>query len=152
MKVAWRWLPFSQLSLREFHDVLQLRQAVFVVEQRCTYLDVDGLDLQCWHGFGLEGDVVVASARILPPGLVSPMPSIGRVATALKVRGRGLGRELMQEALATTQRLYPGQSISISAQVYLKKFYSSLGFVARGADYDEDGIAHVKMIRSEVHG
>jgi ElaA protein len=139
------------LSLREFHDVLQLRQAVFVVEQRCAYLDVDGLDPQCWHGFGVEGEVVVAAARILPPGLVSPSPAIGRVATSVKARGRGLGRDLMHEALATTQRLYPGQSIAISAQVYLKKFYSSLGFVARGADYDEDGIAHVKMIRSEVY-
>ena len=85
--------------------------------------------------------------RIVPPGLVYAEAAIGRVATAPQARGRGLGRELMLEAIAQTKRLYPGGGIRIGAQRYLEKFYRSLGFVTSSEPYDEDGIEHVEMFR-----
>jgi ElaA protein len=146
--MGWSWLPFDRLSTRGLYDVLALRQRVFVVEQQCAYLDADGLDVQSWHGLGSTDDgVLVASARIVPPGLVSSEPAIGRVVTASEARGRGLGRRLMHEAIDQTKRLYPGQGIRVGAQCYLERFYTSLGFVTVGAPYDEDGILHVEMLR-----
>ena len=145
--MIWQWLPFDGLSGRQLHDVFQLRAKVFVVEQRCAYLDLDGADLQCWHGLGSEGGVLVATARLVPPGLKYTEPAIGRVVTAPEVRGRGLGRELMLEAIAQTRRLYPGQPIRVQAQRYLERFYESLGFAATSQPYDEDGIPHVDMLR-----
>ncbi len=70
MTLSFDWLPFDRLSGREVHDVLQLRQRVFVVEQTCPFLDADGLDPKCWHVLGRdEAGVLIATARLVPPGL-----------------------------------------------------------------------------------
>lgn len=143
----WEWLPFDRLTGRQVHDLLALRQRVFVVEQRCAYLDADGLDPKCWHGLGSRDGVLVACARIVPPGEKFAEPAIGRVVTAPEVRRSGLGRELMLEAIAQTKRLYPGQDIRLGAQRYLERFYRSLGFEPVGEPYDEDGIPHIEMVR-----
>ncbi len=146
----WEWLPFDRLTTRQLYDVLALRQRVFVVEQACAYQDADGDDPRCWHLLGTVHGELVATARLVPPGLKYPEPAIGRVVTAPSVRRQGLGRALMLEALAQVRRLFPGQPTRIGAQVYLERFYRSLGFVPVGAPYDEDGIAHVEMLRGEA--
>lgn len=147
MTVTFDWLPFDRLSGREVHDVLQLRSRVFVVEQTCAFLDADGVDPKCWHGLGREGDLLIATARLVPPGLKYEEPAIGRVVTAPEVRRTGAGRALMVSAIAQVQRLYPGQHIRLGAQRYLEKFYGSFGFVPSGEPYDEDGIPHIEMLR-----
>lgn len=144
---SFEWLPFDRLSGRQVHDLLQLRQRVFVVEQQCAYLDADGLDAKCWHGLGTLSNVLVSTARIVPPGLVAAEPAIGRVVSSPDHRKQGLGKQLMLEAIAQTRRLYPGQAIVIGAQRYLERFYGGLGFVISGSPYDEDGIPHVPMRR-----
>jgi len=146
--IGWSWLPFDRLSPRELYEVLALRQRVFVVEQRCAYLDADGRDPQCWHGLGTDADgALVATCRIVPPGVAYAEPAIGRVATAPEARRTGLGRRLMLEAIDQTKRLFPGQGIRIGAQQYLERFYRSLGFVTVSEPYDEDGIPHLEMFR-----
>jgi ElaA protein len=142
------WLPFDRLTPRQLHDVLQLRSRVFVVEQTCAFLDADGADPSCWQGLGVQQGVLVATARLVPPGLKFVEPSIGRVATAPEVRRTGAGRALMRSAIAQVARLYPGQPIRIGAQRYLEAFYGSFGFVVAGPPYDEDGIPHVEMLRA----
>lgn len=148
MTWVFDWLPFDRLSGREVHDVLQLRSRVFVVEQTCAFLEADGLDPQCWHGLGRdENGRLIATARLVPPGLKYEEPAIGRVVTAPEVRRSGAGRALMLSAIAQTQRLWPGQPIRLGAQRYLEKFYGSLGFKPVGDPYDEDGIPHIEMLR-----
>ena len=147
-EAGFLWLPFDRLTARQVHDVLQLRQRVFVVEQKCPYLDADGLDPRCWHGLGsLSDGTPVATARIVPPGLAYEEPAIGRVVSNPDFRRHGFGRTLMHEAIRETRRLYPGQGIRIGAQRYLEKFYGSLGFVPVGEPYLEDGIPHIHMLR-----
>lgn len=143
----WEWLPFDRLTGRQVHDLLALRQRVFVVEQRCAYQDADGADPQCWHGLGTQGGVLVATARLVPPGLKYAEPAIGRVVTAPEVRRSGVGRALMLEAIAQVKRLWPGQPIRLGAQRYLERFYGSLGFAPASEPYDEDGIPHLEMVR-----
>jgi ElaA protein len=150
--LEWQWLPFDRLSVAQLYAVLALRQQVFVVEQRCAFLDADGVDPHCWHGLGERDGALLASARIVPPGLDFAEPAIGRVVTAPSGRGQGLGRELMREAIAQTQRLYPGAPVRIGAQQHLERFYGSLGFVTSSAPYDEDGIPHVEMLRGGSGG
>lgn len=55
----------------------------------------------------------------------------------------------MEEAIKFTEQKYPENDIKISAQVYLQKFYESLGFYSFGEPYDEDGISHIDMIKHE---
>ncbi len=148
MTWVFDWLPFDRLTGRDVHDLLQLRSRVFVVEQNCVFLEADGIDPQCWHGLGRdEHGALVATARLVPPGLKYEEPAIGRVVTALEVRRSGAGRALMLSAIKTTQRLWPGQPIRLGAQRYLEKFYGSLGFKPVGEPYDEDGIPHIEMLR-----
>lgn len=145
--IAWRLARFEELSPREIHDLFQARAAVFVVEQNCAFQDLDGLDPQCWHLSGYQGHELVAYCRIVPPGVKYAEPSIGRVVTTASVRGTGLGRSLMGEALARAEKLWPGRAIRIGAQQRLERFYEDFGFTTASQPYDEDGIPHVEMVR-----
>ena len=147
--IQWKLVPFEDLSLDDLYDVIQARIEVFVIEQDCPYQDVDGRDKASIHVFGrdAEGDVL-AYARITKPGVRFDEPSIGRVITTRKGRGRGLGRTLMERAIEAIERDFPGEPIRISAQQYLEKFYGSLGFQTVSAPYLEDNIPHLEMVRS----
>jgi len=139
------------MSAAQLHGLLALRADVFVVEQNCPYLDPDSKDRVSHHLWAEDSSgTVVAVARVVPPGVSYPEPSIGRVATALSERGTGLGRELMRRAIAHTEDLYPGCDLVISAQTYLLRFYRELGFRPEGAEYDEDGIPHIQMRKSST--
>ena len=146
--IKWTLKNFDDLTLRELYGALALRQAVFVVEQNCPYVDADGRDQAAFHLFAhdTEGDLV-ACTRLIPAGIsYEKYASIGRVVTAEKVRGTGLGRELMARSIEACGGLFPGQPVKISAQAHLEKFYQSLGFAPTGEAYLEDGIPHVGMI------
>jgi ElaA protein len=132
------------LSVDELYGLLSLRAQVFVVEQDCAYVDPDGLDPQCHHLLGLDSIGLAASVRAVPPGISHPLPCIGRVVTAARVRGTGLGRPLMREAMRYVFRLWPGP-IHLGAQSHLRRYYETLGFRISGSEYDEDGIPHLPM-------
>ena len=145
------WKPFAELSGIEIYCALMLRQAVFVVEQNCLYLDADGLDESAIHGLGHDQNGrLVAVARILPPGCKFELPSIGRIAVATDARRLGHGRTIVAAALDEAQRHYGNSPIRIDAQAYLERFYGSFGFVRTGLPFDEDGIVHLAMIRNPV--
>jgi ElaA protein len=131
------------MSPRDVHDVLALRVAVFVVEQQCAYLEIDGRDVEpdAVHWWSRDDDgVLTAYLRLL----VEPAGHrIGRVVTAPAARGTGAGAALMRAALATL----PGPVV-LGAQVRVQGFYERLGFTVSGPGYDEDGIPHVPMLRA----
>ena len=145
--VQWQWLRFADLGVNNLYDALALRCRVFILEQ-VAYLDPDGLDQRSWHLLGRADDGALhAYLRVVDPGLKYTEPSIGRVITAPEVRGTGLGRTLMCEGITRCEAAWPGQGIRISAQAHLVPFYGSLGFVAVGDVYDEDGIPHQEMCK-----
>jgi len=146
MTLSVKWQTFAELSAHDLYAALSLRQAVFIVEQNCAFLDADGLDANAIHGLGRdETGGLVAVARILPPGGKHPLPSIGRIAVAQQARGTGYGRAIVADALSEAQRRYPGSPIQLDAQAHLEKFYASFGFARVGEPFDEDGIPHISM-------
>lgn len=145
--LTWTIRPFSELSPHEVYIILRLRSEVFVVEQHCVFQDMDNKDQYCYHLMGWQNNELVAYTRIVPPGVSYELPSIGRVVTSPKVRQSGIGKLLMEKSIEELTRLYGQSSIRIGAQLYLKKFYSSFGFVQSGDVYDEDGIDHIEMTR-----
>jgi len=148
MTLAWTLRPFAVLSVPELYALLQLRSAVFVVEQTCAFQDIDGHDVDAHHLLGrTEAGELVAYARLFPAGRSYPEASIGRVAVALAFRRYGLGQELMREALARCVAQWGPQPIQIGAQLYLREFYRSFGFEQVGAVYLEDDIEHIHMLR-----
>jgi ElaA protein len=70
---------------------------------------------------------------------------IGRVAVATELRGRGLGRKLVEEALRFCGEHYPLQDIALAAQLQLVPFYQSFGFAVTSEPYDDFGVMHVNM-------
>ena len=156
-----RWLEGDFWSFKRelFYQLLALRQEVFILEQRCFYLDADGVDLApetehlCALDLGTPQATPVAYLRIYngdehSEGIPTLTPfKIGRVLVALPWRGRGLGIELMQRAIASCARRRPGASLLLSAQAYLERFYQTLGFERCGDPFDEAGIPHIPMRR-----
>lgn len=96
---------------------------------------------------GWAGDHLAAYTRLVPKGVSYDYHSIGRVVTSPLNRGDGMGRALMQKSIDVCEELFGKDTIKIGAQLYLKKFYESFGFVQTGAVYDEDGIDHIHMLR-----
>ncbi len=130
------------------YRILALRADVFVVEQACAYQDLDGKDEHSfWVWAEDENGTVHATARLLPAGISYKEISIGRVCTSMESRRTGLGKLLMEECLNQCERIWGKQTITISAQQYLLKFYNELGFVEEGEMYLEDDIPHLKMKR-----
>lgn len=146
MQLTWHDRAFADLTVGELYAIVHLRERVFVVEQRCVYLDADGHDPKCRHVFATgEGGTLAAYARIVPAGVKYRSVAIGRVVIAPELRGTGLARVLMEKAIAACPA---GQPIELGAQAHLEKLYASLGFVRTGEVYVEDGIPHVDMMRN----
>ena len=149
MTIRWHCLPFEALPPLILYDLLRLRCEVFVVEQKCAYQDVDRRDLDALHLLGHNDDgELVAFARLFDAGKCYAQVSIGRVLVAPAYRRYSLGRELMNQALAHCTALFGSQPVAIGAQLYLERFYASFGFEQVGEAYEEDGIAHIHMLRT----
>ncbi|MBX7155820.1 MAG: GNAT family N-acetyltransferase [Candidatus Kapaibacterium sp.] len=144
--ITWNVSTIDELTPRELLSIMILRSDVFVVEQQCIYPDPDTFDIFAHHCYGYIDNVLVAYARILPPGTRFTEPSIGRVVTHPEHRNHGYGKQLMQYAIQTCKQLFPSHSIHISAQCYLIEFYQALGFSTTSEPYDEDGIPHIEML------
>jgi ElaA protein len=124
------------------YEILRLRSEVFVVEQACVFLDIDGRDLEpsCRQLWLEDGDGhVVAAARILDEG---DHREIGRIVTRPDARGRGLAAELIRHALARSAGPW-----TMKAQSRLVGYYATFGFEPDGDEFDEDGILHTPLRR-----
>lgn len=147
--MKWTLKKFQDLSVQEFHDIVQLRLDIFVVEQNCPYLDLDGKDEIAYHLFGTtDQGKIVAYTRLFAPGDYYDEAAIGRVVVHKEFRHEGLGFELMSRSVQQIESLFNTKNIRIGAQQYLRKFYESLGFIPTGENYIEDGIPHMYMIRN----
>ena len=171
--ITWQWTRFEGLSLQALYELLALRQKVFVLEQG-PYLDADGMDQHSWHLLGrvssaprstaggpspegikelgsgpsfLEAGELLLYLRVVDPGLKYDEPSIGRVVIDKSLRGTGLGRVMMAEALRRCDQAWPGRANRISAQAHLARFYGEFGFAPVGEPYLEDTIPHQEMLR-----
>ena len=118
-----------------------------MVEQNCVYLDLDGKDKVALHLFAEFEGKIVAHARLFKAGISFDNASIGRVVVDADYRDRKWGHDLMREAIAGIASNFNETKITIGAQLYLKKFYESHGFIQSSEMYLEDDIPHIEMIR-----
>ncbi|MEV7694234.1 GNAT family N-acetyltransferase [Microbacterium sp. NPDC089189] len=138
--------PLREIPADTLYRILWLRVQVFVVEQEAAYPELDGRDLEpdaelLWAE---EGGQVIATLRVLHDG---DNARIGRVATALSARGRGVAADLMRPAVARAEERWPRHPILLDAQQHLAPWYGRFGFAADGDVFHEDGIPHVPMRR-----
>ncbi|SFZ90191.1 ElaA protein [Flaviramulus basaltis] len=138
---------FSELTTQELYNLLQLRSEVFVVEQDCVYQDIDGKDQKALHVLGFKNNKIIAYTRIFKPGDYFEYASIGRVVVAKNERQFKYGYDIMNASIEAIKTHYKVSKIKISAQCYLKQFYTNLSFKAIGEEYLEDDIPHIAMIK-----
>ena len=145
MPLQWLTVTFAQLDAQRLYAILRLRQNVFIVEQQCAFADIDDLDPPAHHMLCEREGALLAYQRCLAPQLVYPESSLGRIVVDPSMRGRQLGRELVQRGIAYNLSHWPGRDIRINAQSHLQPFYAALGFMAEGEEYIEDNILHRQM-------
>ena len=139
---------FDELTNYELYEILKLRSEIFVVEQNCVYLDLDGVDLNAYHVYLKDGDEIVAYLRVIDKGLRLEEVSLGRVIS--KYRRKGIGTKIMLEGIKVAKEKFNAKKIKIGAQAYAVPFYESVGFkVLPNGEYMEDGIPHVYMLFEE---
>lgn len=132
------------LDTATLYQLLKLRVEVFVVEQKCAYPELDGLDLlpETRHFWLDDEGEVIATLRLLEEhedGVKSFR--IGRLCTVVAARGHGYTTRLLQAALAEVG----SATVRLNAQAYLVDMYAKHGFEPDGEEFDEDGILHVPM-------
>ncbi|MET9492070.1 MULTISPECIES: GNAT family N-acetyltransferase [unclassified Nocardia] len=135
------------LDTKTLYRLLKLRVEVFVVEQKCAYPELDGLDLlpETRHFWLDDEGEVICTLRLLEEhddGVKSFR--IGRLCTTPPARGHGYTTRLLQAALAETGT---GATVRLNAQTYLVDMYTKHGFKVDGEEYIEDGIPHLPMRR-----
>lgn len=147
MTTEWICKHHTDLGKEQLYAVLKLRCEVFIVEQKCAYLDIDGQDLESdtLHLMGWQNDQLVAYARLLDPDSQGGDVVIGRVVVAQSVREQKLGHALIDQALRQAEENWPDQPVFLSAQAHLQAFYVKHGFTVAGEQYLEDDIPHVGM-------
>lgn len=145
MNIEFKIKPFNELSTPELYEVLKLRIEVFVVEQNCIYQDIDGKDSKAIHVLGYYNGDLAAYCRIFDAGYYFDEASIGRVIVSPKYRDKKFGHDLMKVAIEAVEANFNKKEITISAQMYLQKFYESHGFVKTSEMYLEDDIPHIQM-------
>ena len=148
MDIEWKFKSFEDLTKTELHEMMILRQQVFVVEQDCPYQDADEKDKDSHHLIGYINGVLVAYLRLVKPGISYVEMSFGRIVTAKSHRGTGLGVALMKEGIKQSITLYGTSKNRISAQSHLLPFYQKFGFESTGKEYLEDNIPHTEMIKT----
>ncbi|MHC3162059.1 GNAT family N-acetyltransferase [Escherichia coli] len=150
--IDWQDLHHSDLSVSQLYALLQLRCAVFVVEQNCPYQDIDGDDLEGEnrHIIGWHNGTQVAYARILKSDDELQPVVIGRVIVSEALRGEKIGQQLMSKALESCTRRWPEKPIYLGAQAHLQNFYGQFGFIPVTDIYEEDGIPHIGMAREVI--
>lgn len=146
----WQVKKFAELSVNELYQILYLRTATFVVDQKRIYQEVDNRDQKAIHIFDLgpKGQIL-AYARVF---LIDhgQRVSFGRVVTSKKIRGQGVGGQLLKRIMQVIKKYYPDKKISIESQVQVQGFYRQVGFKSEGQAFIYKSTPHIKMVHAPL--
>ncbi|MEM7079390.1 MAG: GNAT family N-acetyltransferase [Pseudomonadota bacterium] len=126
-----------------YKDTLrELRRIVFIEEQEVPKtLEWDGRDESSTHFLAVtSAGQHIGCARLLPEG------QIGRMAVLEEHRGKHIGAQLLEAAVAAAQA-QGFDRVFLHAQSYAEPFYRRGGFLPYGEEFEEAGIPHIAMER-----
>jgi ElaA protein len=134
---------FNELTNNELYDILKLRSEIFVVKQKCIYLDMDDIDKHSFHVYLKDDFNLYSYLRLFNDSSEPDVFKIGRVVS--KIENKGFGKEVMNNAINYAKNELKAKKIKLNSQVYAQGFYSSLGFKLTKEEYLLDDIPHVDM-------
>ena len=140
-----KWQAFESLSNLDLYNLLKLRVDVFVVEQKCAYPEIDGLDQNALHLIARDKSEIVGGLRLIDEELKNQI-RLGRIVVDSKYRTRKLGEYLINSGILKARELRSASKIIISAQSHLQKYYKRFGFKSISDLYLDDGIEHIDMV------
>ncbi|MPM16531.1 Acetyltransferase [bioreactor metagenome] len=142
---------FDELNINELYDIVKVRYEVFVCDQKITSEnDFDDKDKECYHLTVYYKDILVGYCRILKAGMSYKEPSIGRVLVLKEYRRNNIAQEMMKRAVDFIINELGEDKITLSAQLYVKGLYESIGFKVISDIYEEAEIPHIKMSFSKA--
>lgn len=122
-----------------------LRHQVFVLEQGVPVSEEqDALDSFAIHLLARDVQGPVGTARIV---CGEGAAKIGRVCVLSRVRGQGLGADLIRKAVDIVRADPAIHQVILGAQTHAISFYEKLGFTALGPVYLDAGIEHRDMVQ-----
>ncbi|MGX6428597.1 GNAT family N-acetyltransferase [Levilactobacillus yonginensis] len=144
-----KWLSYGleDMSAMDLYKVAYERIETFVVAQKRMYQEIDDIDPVARHILGYQDGELVAYARVFMDG---DHVTFGRVLTAPEHRGEGLGRQLMAQIEAEIKRSFPGEPISIEAQVDKQHFYEKFGYKVEGDMFLFNSTPHLQMVKAAL--
>ncbi|BAL84636.1 putative N-acetyltransferase domain protein (plasmid) [Selenomonas ruminantium subsp. lactilytica TAM6421] len=123
-------------------DAMAIRQEVFVDEQgfHDEFDDIDSIA----HHLILYVDKQAAGCCRLFPSKRENTYVMGRLAVRKQFRGKAYGKLILQEAekWLCQQNI---RTLELSAQVRVKPFYETLGYIASGEEYLDEYCPHIHM-------
>lgn len=138
----WYVKRFEELDIKEFEQIVRLRQNIFILEQKSFFEDIDGNDTKAIHIFYKEYDKILAYSRVLE---CVDKVILGRVTVSKEHRGNGTGRVLLERSLEYLNNHHGDKNIEIVAMSYLREFYKSFGFKTISDVYIMDNHPHEDM-------
>ncbi|MFC6206449.1 GNAT family N-acetyltransferase [Levilactobacillus tongjiangensis] len=145
--IKWLTYGLEDMSAMDLYKVAYERIETFVVAQKRIYQEIDDVDPVARHILGYQDGELVAYARVFMDG---DHVTFGRVLTAPEHRGEGLGRQLMAQIEAEIKRSFPGEPISIEAQVDKQHFYEKFGYQVEGDMFLFNSTPHLQMIKAAL--
>ncbi|MCR9258246.1 MAG: GNAT family N-acetyltransferase [Pseudomonadaceae bacterium] len=117
-----------------------IREAVFIVEQEVPReLEWDDEDETATHFLAVNTlGQFIGCARLLETG------QIGRMAVLESYRGKGIGKVLLEAAVAAGKEA-GFERLFLHAQTYAEAFYRQGGFLPYGEKFTEADIEHIAM-------
>ena len=132
---------FDQLTCGELYEILQARTAIFIVEQACSYQDIDGVDRQALHITLREDGRLLAYLRLFHRD--EHTAQIGRVLAT--ERRKGYASAVLKEGIRAAREQLGKRSVYLEAQTYAMDLYAKEGFRPISEEFLEDNIPHVAM-------
>ena len=134
---------YEELTRDELYEILMLRVQVFVVDQTCPYLEVDGRDQKSLHVYLRDEEGIQAYLRVLEKGVAFDEVAIGRVIAAK--RRQGLGTRILREGIKVARERLGAKCIVLEAQTYCRSLYEKQGFRQTSEEFLDEGIPHIQM-------
>ena len=120
-----------------------IREEVFVQEQKFVN-EFDEIDNKAYHIVMYKDDPPIACCRFYNNDKIKDNYAAGRIAVRKEYRRKHLGKAILDEIENEVKRL-GGTSISLSAQLRVKKFYELSGYQASGDIYFDEYCEHIHM-------
>lgn len=125
-------------------DIFYVRKTVFVDEQKVPLeIEMDEYDPQCRHVLAYNNN-----NHPIGTGRIDPKGKIGRMAVLPQYRGKGIGKRILETLIQYGRDNGLGQ-FYLSAQLHAVGFYEKSGFMRYGEEFEEAGIMHVMMKRTD---